>query len=143
MTSTEQAEPRTRRRRSPLPLLIVVIAGGLFLWGQSRDDALTRSVANTVQDAALAVCTVSAMPTALNWTVPDFKSAFIEMIKPACRGGDPALMLQAHAIPGDLEAQDGQATHVVTIQHGGVALLRLRIHAQSEQHITVLGWSRP
>ncbi len=126
-----------------LPLLIVVIAGGLFLWGQSRDDALTRSVANTVQKAALAVCSSTSMPAALQWTVPDFKSTFIRMIKPACRGDDPALVLNAHAIPGDQEARDGQATHVVTVRNGAVALLRLRVHAQSEDHITVLGWSQP
>jgi hypothetical protein len=138
-----EATGKRQKRRSVLPLLIVVIAGGLFLWGQSRDDALTRSVADTVQNAALAVCGSTAMPPQLRWTVPDFKLMFIKMVKPACGGGDPALTLSAHAIPGDQEAQDGQATHIVTIRGGAVALLRLRVHAQSEDHITVLGWSQP
>ena len=79
------------RRRSIIPLLIVLGAGGLFLWGKSRDDQLTRAVAGAVEQATVAVCDSAAMPSSLHWTVPEFKVTFIQAVKPACSGGDPAL----------------------------------------------------
>ncbi|MDG1898417.1 MAG: hypothetical protein P8I74_00980, partial [Phycisphaerales bacterium] len=62
-----------RKRRSLVPILIIAIAGGLFLWGQSRKDSLTRTVASTFESAALDVCDRESMPNSIHWTVPGFK----------------------------------------------------------------------
>ena len=132
-----------RKRRSLVPILIIAIAGGLFLWGQSRKDSLTRTVASTFESAALDVCDRESMPNSIHWTVPGFKEMFIRTIRPACDGNDPDLLLNAHAIEGDGQDPGGNATHRVTIQHGAVALLRLRVHTQDESLITVIGWSKP
>lgn len=134
---------RGGRRRSIIPLLVVVAAGGLFLWGKSRDDQLTRAVAGAVEQAAVAVCDSTTMPATLHWTVNDFKTTFIKAVRPACEGGDPALELGAVAAPGDRTDRDGTATHVVTVVHGAVPLLQLRIHALEPELITVIGWSKP
>ena len=142
MTETPN-ELRGTRRRSIIPLLVVLAAGGLFLWGKSRDDQLTRAVAGAVEQAAVAVCDSAAMPSFLHWTVPEFKSTFIKAVKPACAGGDPALELSAVAAAGDRADRDGTATHVVTVVHGAVPLLQLRIHALEPNLITVIGWSKP
>ena len=142
MTETPN-ELRGTRRRSIIPLLVVLAAGGLFLWGKSRDDQLTRAVAGAVEQAAIAVCDSAAMPPSLHWTVTEFKTTFVNAVKPACTGGDPALELGAVAAVGDRTDRDGTATHVVTVIHGAVPLLQLRIHALEPDLITVIGWSKP
>ena len=44
---------------------------------------------------------------------------------------------------GGLPDRDGNATHVVTLTHGAIPLLQLRVHALEPQRITVIGWSKP
>lgn len=138
-----QINASRRKKRSIAPILIIAIAGGLFLWGQSRKDSLTQAVASAFESAALDVCDRESMPDSIRWTVPGFKDMFIKTIRPACEGNDPGLLLNAHAIEGDGQDSSGNATHQVTIQHGAVALLRLRVHTLDESLITVLGWSKP
>ena len=141
--NAESIPPSRSRRRSVIPLLILLTAGGLFLWGQTRDSNLTRSIADTTRQAALAVCDEMPMPESFQWTVPGFKSTFIGAVQPACAGGDPELPIDATAVPGDLPDRDGNATHVVTLTHGAIPLLQLRVHALEPQRITVIGWSKP
>ena len=141
--NAEPISPNTSRRRSIIPLLVILTAGGLFLWGQARDSELTRVVAETARQAALSVCDATPMPESLHWTVSEFKSTFVEAIRPACGGGDPTLPIDATAVPGDRADRDGKATHLVTVNHGAVPLLQMRVHALEPDLITVIGWSKP
>ncbi len=141
--NAEPIPPGGPRRRSIIPLLVILTAGGLFLWGQARDSELTRAVADTARRAALSVCDSTPMPASLHWTVSEFKSTFIDAIEPACAGGSPELPIGATAVPGDREDRDGKATHIVTVSHGAVPLLQMRVHALEPDLITVIGWSRP
>lgn len=119
------------------PILILAFAAGLFIWYNSQASRLTRTVATTFQEAALAVCSKTPMPSSLAWTIPSFKSTFIESIQPTCNTADASDELTAWAKPTDT---DEQATHIATVSSGDRDLISMRVHAVKNGQITVLGW---
>lgn len=137
-------KPTRRGRRSLLPLLILVVAGGLYLWSMRTSSLANERVASIVQEAADAVCSRGPLPEELAWPYSTLKFDFIEAIKPECgNGGGDGHATSVHVRAGDLETGDGRATHIATISSASRTLIQLRLHDEDGNRITVLGWQRP
>ena len=135
---------RKPSRRNLFPLVIIGLAVGIWIWSAREKELVDASVAAVLQDAAEAVCNQAAMPGVISWPSPDLKRGFISSIMPNCEqaavvpGG-----LDVHVTRGDGELSDGNATHQALIILAGQSLLRLRLIVFDEDHITVIGWSKP
>ena len=135
---------RKPTRRNLFPLVIIGLAVGIWIWSAREKELVDASVAAVLQDAAEAVCNQSAMPGSISWPSPDLKGGFISSIKPGCE--QAALLpggLDVHVTRGDGELSDGSATHQALVLVAGEAVLRLRLIVFDEDHITVIGWSKP
>ncbi len=135
---------RKPTRRNMFPLAIIGLAVGIWLWSARQQELVDASVAATIQEAASAACNRAAMPVAISWPAPDLKSGFVSSIQAGCE--------QARQVPGgfdvqvtrgDLEEADGHATHLALVLLGGQPALRLRLIVLDEDHLTVIGWSKP
>lgn len=136
--------PTRRGRRSLLPLLILVVAGGLYLWSIRTSSLANERVASIVQEAADAVCSRGPLPEELAWPYSTLKFDFIDAVKPGCGdGGGDGHGPSVHVRAGDLETGDGRATHIATITSASRTLIQLRLHDEDGNRITVLGWQRP
>ena len=140
-------DPGTTNRRgsrSLIPLLILVVGGGIWVWGSISKRNLDQSLAVSFERAAHSVCERSPMPGEIIWLIPSLKSDFIKAITPWCvEGEQEAGRLAALTTQGDIEGTSGQASHTVTISADGKPVLQLRIRSTSADAITVVGWSTP
>jgi len=120
------------------------LAVGIWLWSAREKEQVDASVAAVIQHAAEAVCNQEAMPGALSWPTPDLKRGFISSIQSNCeQAGISPGGLDVHVTRGDQENFDGHATHQALILIAGQSLLRLRLIVLDEDHVTVIGWSKP
>lgn len=144
MLNPKSLGPKRRSARSLLPLLILVVAGALWVWGAGEKREVDQALALSVDQAARAVCDRTAIPDAFQWPLLSLKSTFVETIRGYCGHieNEPA-SLTTHIIRGDMTGDDGPGTHLATIMIDGAPILELRLHAESAETITVLGWSRP
>lgn len=133
-----------RRPRKLLPLLILVIAGGVWIWGVQQNRALDQAIAVTIKDAARAACGSSTMPADLHWPLATLKSTFREAVQEHCgaiREDEGAL--SAHVLRAEQTGQDVGETHIASVSINGMPVIDLQLHAISAEEITVLGWSLP
>ena len=127
-----------------VPLLIVIFAGGLWVWGSIANRNLDQAVSASVERAAHSVCGQTPMPTELIWLIPSLKSDLITSIRPWCPTDDGQHgPLAAMTTRGDIEGASGQASHAVTVTAGGKPIVQLRVRSESADSITVIGWSTP
>ena len=120
------------------------LAVGIWLWSAHQNEQVDASIAAVIQHAAEAVCNQEAMPGALSWPTLDLKRGFISLIQPNCEqsrispGG-----LDVHVTRGDLDESDGHATHQALVLLAGQSLIRLRLVVVDQDHVSVIGWSKP
>ena len=144
MPSLDHNTTTRRKGRSVLPLLIVVVAGGLWIWGSVADRNLDQAVAASIEQAAHSACDRTPMPPEINWLIPTLKSEFVKSITPWCEQDSSEVgQLTAHVTRGDITGTSGQASHTVTISAGGRPVIHLRIQAATDDVVTVIGWSKP
>ena len=62
--------------------MIVMFAGGLWVWGSIAKRNLDQAVSLSVERGARSVCNQTPMPTELIWLIPSLKSDFITSIRP-------------------------------------------------------------
>ena len=144
MPAPEPLNLKRRRPRRLLPLLIVVVAGGVWVWGAKNNRALDQDIATAVKQAARATCTSSPMPSSLSWPLPALKTTFADAIQPHCEAlGEHAGALTAHVVRDEDSAGEVGTTHVASVSIAGTPIIDLRLHATSSEEVTVLGWSLP
>lgn len=135
---------RKPSRRNLFPLVIIGLAVGIWIWSAREKEQVDASVAAVIQHAAEAVCNQEAMPGALSWPTPDLKRGFVSLIQPGCeQAGISPGGLDVHVTRGDHGDFDGRATHQALVLVAGQSLLRLRLVVVDENHVTVIGWSKP
>ncbi len=133
-----------RRPRKLLPLLILVIAGGVWIWGVQQNRTLDQVIAVTIKDAAHAACGPSTMPTSLHWPLATLKSTFLEALQEHCGVMNESNgALSAHVLRGEQTLRGVGETHVASVSINGMPVIDLQLHATSTEEITVLGWSLP
>ena len=144
MPTPETLQLKRRRPRRLLPLLIVLVAGGVWVWGVQQNRSLDQAIAAAVKKATYATCNSTPMPASLRWPLGTLKSAFAQTIQPHCEAmNEHAEALTTHVVRGEHGEEGVGETHFASVSIDGTPIIHLRLHATSDEEVTVLGWSLP
>jgi hypothetical protein len=136
-----------RRRRLLMPLAILLIGGGIALWGTQRQAKQSEEVRQMVLSLCRDVVAGHDVSQRLQALSSTQSSLLIRALTDACSAARDEKDIVVNVTPGDLEdgsAFAGAATHIAVIQIDGISSLGLRMrHNGDGKPIEILGHFTP
>ena len=137
--------PPSNVRRWLLPLVILLAAGALMLWGSQRETQRMEEVRQMVKALCRDVAAGRDVSGRLNAGSAVGQGA-LPILQSICPSPDAIEDLDIVVTPGDIDmgTATGQATHTAILRSGNVDLLGLRVqHRGKNQPITIIGYWLP